>query len=133
VQLSRRIVSPGNALTLLAGGHALWGLLAYREPLREIGRAGVADAVGDGLFNTEHSADARAAAFWFMAITPLLAVIGQLVESADRAGDRPALVTSAGVTLGMGLAGAVVIPRSGFPAALPIGVWLLRRARRARK
>ena len=33
------------------------------------------------------------------------------------------------VILSLGLLGSVVIPRSGFPVAVPLGYWLLRRAR----
>jgi hypothetical protein len=32
--------------------------------------------------------------------------------------------------LGIGVVGTAVMPRSGFPAGLPIGYWLLRRGRK---
>jgi hypothetical protein len=124
----RRLTSPGNALTLLGVGHAAWALIAYRKPLREIVRAGVVGAVGDGIFDRTHDRGARAAGFWFLLAAPLIAVDGRLTEAALRAGDRRAIRVSGGTTLGLGLLGTAVIPRSGFPVAVPLGVWLLRRA-----
>jgi hypothetical protein len=118
-------------MVLLACGHALWGLVVYRRPLRELVRAGVADTVGDGIFRDDHAHDARAAGFWFMFAAPLLALCGYLVEAAIRADDRRALRVSGRSVLVVGALGLTVIPRSGFPAALPIAYQLLRRGRRA--
>jgi hypothetical protein len=87
----RRLSSPGRAIMVLAAGHAGWGLLAYHDALREILRARLVDTVGDGLVRKEHSRDARAAAFWFMAAAPAAWLTGYLVESALRAGDRRAV------------------------------------------
>lgn len=125
----RRLASPGYALVLLGVGHAGWGLVAYRAALREIARAGIVRSVGDGIFDTEHDRGARAAGFWFMLAAPLVALDGYLVEAALRAGDARAARVSGGAALGLGVIGSVVIPRSGFPVAVPIGVWLLRRGR----
>ena len=124
----RRLASPGNALTLLGLGHAVWAWVGYREPLREIARAGVVGAVGDGIFAKEHAYGPRAAGFWFLFVAPLVAVDGYLTETALRSGDARAIRVSGATTLGLGALGAVVIPRSGFPVAMPLGVWLLRRA-----
>jgi hypothetical protein len=82
----RRLASPGYALMVLGCGHVGWGLIAYREPLRELVRAG----------------DDRA------------------VSVAGRS------------TLGLGVVGTAVMPRSGFAAALPVGYWLVRRGRELR-
>jgi hypothetical protein len=118
-------------MLLLAGGHAVWGLVVYRRPLRELVTAGVADTVGDGIFRDDHAHDARAAGFWFLLAAPLLALCGYLVEAAIRADDRRALRVSGRSVLVVGALGWTVIPRSGFPAALPIAYQLLRRGRRA--
>jgi hypothetical protein len=122
--------SPGKALMALGAGHTVWGLLAYREPLRELARAGFVDGVGDGLFRAEHSRDARAAAFWFMAAAPLVALGGYLADAAEQAGDRRATAVTGGAVLSVGAAGMAVIPRSGFPAGVSVGLWFLARARR---
>lgn len=128
----RRTPSPGTALVLLGAGHAVWGLIAYGRPLREIVRAGVVGSVGDGIFDTEHDRDARAAGFWFMFAAPLVSACGVMTEAALRAGDARAVQVSGGTVLGLGVLGAAVIPRSGFPAAIPLGYWLLRRGRALR-
>jgi hypothetical protein len=108
----------------------VWGLLAYRKPLRELARAGFVDAVGDGLFRTEHSRDARAAAFWFMAMAPVLGLAGYLADAAEQAGDRRATALTGAAVIAMAGAGAVATPRSGFPAGVSVGLWSLARARR---
>jgi hypothetical protein len=125
----RRFASPGYALMLLGFGHAVWALVAYGEPLHEILRARVVRSVGDGIFDTDHDRGPRAAGFWFLLAAPLVAVDGYLTESALAAGNRRAATISGLTTLGLGLVGTTVIPRSGFPVAIPLGYWLLRRSR----
>jgi hypothetical protein len=126
----RQLASPGYALMLLGCGHAVWGLVAYHEPLRELVRAGVVRSVGDGIFDTDHDRGPRAAAFWFQLAAPLLVTIGYLAEAALRAGDTRATNVTGRTTLGIAMVGTAVMPRSGFPAGLPIGYWLLRRGRK---
>jgi hypothetical protein len=128
----RRLASPGHALVLLGLGHAVWGLVAYHEPLREILRAGVVGSVGDGIFDTDHDRGPRAAGFWFLLAAPLVALDGYLTEAALRSGDARAVQVCGRATLGLGLAGTAVIPRSGFPVAVPLGYWLQRRGRALR-
>jgi hypothetical protein len=114
----------------LAAGHAGWGLLAYHDALREILRARLVDTVGDGLVRKEHSRDARAAAFWFMAAAPATWLTGYLVESALRAGDRRAVSVAGRTAVSLGALGTAVIPRSGFAGLTSLGFWLLALARR---
>jgi hypothetical protein len=123
-------VTAKTALNGLAAGHALWGVYAYRDQLTGIVRD-IPGSVGDGIFETEHSRDARAAAYWFLFATPMLAVVARLYDAAETARDRPALRWAARAILGMSVAGSATIPRSGFPAGAVIGVWLMRRADRA--
>jgi hypothetical protein len=124
----RRLASPGSVLSLLGTAHAVWGLVAYRDPLRDIARAGVVGTVGDGIFDTAHDRDGRAAGFWFMFAAPVLVSYGRLAEAALRARDTRAVRSAGRAVLGLGLVGSAVIPRSGFPVAVPVGYWLLRRA-----
>ena len=116
---------PARAVALLGVGHALWGAAAYRSELAAIAAHPV-DAVGDGLFNRQHSHDGRAAAFWFMLAAPMVVLCGRLSEAALRAGDHRSATAAGRTVVGLGLLGTVVVPRSGFPAALPLG-WLLLR------
>jgi hypothetical protein len=125
-----KFLSPGYLTMALGAGHALWGAAAYRVALRDIDRAGYVDSVGDGLFRKDHSHDERAAAFWFMAVAPITILAGYLGEAALRSADRRAAsVAGAALTL-IPAAGAAAMPRSGFPAALALGPWLIARARK---
>ena len=63
--MARGIDSPGRAIMAMGCGHVAWGLFVYRKPLAELAREGIADSVGDGVFQRAHSQDARAAGFWF--------------------------------------------------------------------
>lgn len=124
-----RGASPGRALTLLGAAHAVWGLVAHRDALRDIVRAGVVRSVGDGIFDHAHARGVRAAAFWFLLAAPLVAVVGYLAEAAARAGNGRAVRVAGGTVVGLGVIGPTVIPRSGFPVAVAIGGWLLHRGR----
>ncbi len=126
---AHRLASPGRAIALVGAGHAAWGLVAYRKPLVEILRAGAYDTVGDGIFRRAHSDDARAAGFWFMFAAPLMGLCGHLLEVALRSADREAVLAGGRTVLGLGAVGTAVMPRSGFPAVLPIGLWAIRRGR----
>jgi hypothetical protein len=122
-------LSPGYAVIAAGVGHGVWGLIAYRSGLREIARAGYFDSVGDGLFRKKHSKDERAAAFWFMAASPLAALTGYLGERAIQAGDRRAVTVAGVATTLITAAGAAAMPRSGFSGAIVLGPWMIRRAR----
>jgi Family of unknown function (DUF6463) len=124
-----RFLSPGYMTMAVGVGHAVWGLIAYRSALRNIARAGYVDSVGDGLFRTDHSQDERAAAFWFMFAAPLIVLAGYLEEVAIRSQDRRAVATAGVAMVLIAAPGAAVIPRSGFPLGLPLGPWLIHRAR----
>jgi hypothetical protein len=123
-------LSPKTALNGLAVGHTLWGLHAYRDQLAGIVRD-IPGSVGDGIFDKSHSRDARAAAYWFLFVGPVLSVIARLYESAEAAQDRAAMRSAARTMLGVSVAGFAITPRSGFPGAIALGLWLMRRARRA--
>jgi ketosteroid isomerase-like protein len=123
---------PGHALVALAVGHTAWGALAYRDALREITRAGFVDSVGDGLFARRHAVGERAAGFWFMFASPLVALLGYQLDRATRAGDADAVTTAGWSVLAVSAVGAAIIPRSGFPAGIATGLWTIRRGRRLR-
>jgi hypothetical protein len=128
---SRRELSPRLAFHALAVGHTLWGAIAYRDQLTGIVRE-LPGSVGDGIFDKEHSRDARAAAYWFLFVGPLLALVAELWGSAERADDRQAMRTAGRAVTGVSVAGLATIPRSGFPGGIALGLWLMRRARRSR-
>ena len=120
--------SPATLFLGLAAGHTAWGLYAYRDQLGGLVRD-LPDAVGDGIFQADHSRDARAAAFWFLLAGPLLALAGRLYRSAEAAGDRRAMRDAGRIVTAIGAGGTVAMPRSGFPGGMALGLWLMRRAR----
>jgi hypothetical protein len=126
----RKIDSPGRALQAMGCGHVAWGLFAYRKPLAELAREGIADSVGDGVFQRAHSQDGRAAGFWFLFAAPMMGLLGHMIEAAEERGDGRALRRSGRAVIGLGALSTVFIPRSGFPAVPLLGWWMIRRGRR---
>jgi hypothetical protein len=123
------LVSPQTAAIYgLAVGHTLWGLYAYGDQLRGILRE-LPGSVGDGIFDKGHSRDARAAAFWFLFVGPMLGLFGRTYSAAERAGDAEAMRAAGRGVTAISLAGFAAIPRSGFPGGIALGLWLMRRAR----
>jgi hypothetical protein len=114
----------------LGAGHAGWAAVAYGDELREIAAAGVVDTVGDGIFRRDEDRGPRAAAFWFAFVTPMVVLAGGLVERAERAGDGAAVRGAGLAVTAIATLGAAVMPRSGFPAGIPLGVWTYLRGRR---
>src|SRR3954453_14274810 len=128
--MSRRTaLSPRAAITALAAGHTVWGAIAYRDQVAGLVRE-LPGSVGDGIFDKEHSRDARAAAYWFLFVGPMLAVMGRLYEPAEAAGDRPPVPFAARGIVATRVVGFATIPRSGFPGGIALGLWLMRRAER---
>lgn len=121
--------TPTAAAYAIAAGHSLWGVRAYHDELAGIVRE-LPGSVGDGIFDTRHSRDGRAAAFWFLFVGPMLAVLGRLYAAAEAAGDREAMRATGYAVTAIGAGGFAVMPRSGFPTAIALGVWQLRRAGR---
>jgi hypothetical protein len=70
---------------------------------------------------------ARGLVFWFLIMSPLLAMVGQLVIASARAG-RPASRALGWQLLTFALGGAILMPASGFWLGLVPAAILLRRA-----
>lgn len=120
--------SPQALFYGLAVGHTVWGLVAYGDQMAGIWRE-VPGSVGDGIFAKPHSRDGRAAGFWFLFVSPMVALLGRLYGAAEAAGDHDAMRTAGLTVTAVSAAGVVVIPRSGFPGGIALGLWLLRRAK----
>jgi hypothetical protein len=113
----------------VGAAHTAWGVVAYHDQLPGIVRD-LPGSVGDGIFEQRHSRDARASAFWFLFAGPLVSLLGRLHASAEASGDERAQRVAGGSVLALGVAGEAAMPRSGFPAAIALGLWMLRRAGR---
>src|SRR5919198_5731976 len=83
---ARRRKRGERALPVLARFRESWSRYAYGDQLRGILRE-LPGSVGDGIFDKGHSRDARAAAFWFLFVGPLLGLFGRTYSAAERAGD----------------------------------------------
>ena len=124
------IDSPGRALQAMGCGHVAWGLFAYRKPLAELAREGIADSVGDGIFQRAHTQEGRAAGFWFLFAAPMMGMLGYMIDAAEERGDARALRRCGRALTGLGTISSAFIPRSGFPAAALVGWWMIQRSRR---
>jgi hypothetical protein len=127
--LSSRL-SPKAVIYVIAAAHTAWGFTAYRGHIAEI-VSDLPNSVGDGIFEKAHSRDTRSSAFWFLFVGPMLALLGRLYDSAEAAGDQAAMRAAGRTITAVSAGGWIAIPRSGFPAGLALGAWLLRRAGRA--
>jgi hypothetical protein len=119
--------SPKTVMYAIAAAHTAWGLVAYRGHVVGIVTE-LPNSVGDGIFEKAHSGDARASAFWFLFVGPMLALLGRLYDSAEASGDRAAMRAAGRAISAISAGSWLAIPRSGFPAGLALGLWLLRRA-----
>ena len=120
-------LSPKTVMYAIAGAHTAWGLTAYRGSVTGI-VTDLPNSVGDGIFEKAHSADKRSSAFWFLFVSPMLALLGRLYDSAEASGDRDAMRAAGQAITAVSIGCWAAIPRSGFPAGVALGLWLLRRA-----
>ena len=69
----------GRLLMATAVGHALVGLILFREPIAAILNDGLVNAIQPPLFAAEARFD-RIAAFWFLLFSPVLFLLGQITN-----------------------------------------------------
>lgn len=107
---------------------ALIGGLGTGE-LADIVRAGVVDGLGDSMSSLGGSAPERAAVFWLLYLGVPMVLLGMVARWAQRRlGTLPASFGWATV-LGAAI-GWVVVPASGFPLMLALGIYTVVSARR---
>jgi Family of unknown function (DUF6463) len=118
----RRLPGSGRLLQLLAFGHAAVGIAVYRDELRAISRDGIVAGI------PYHGP--KATAFWFLAPSPPMWLVGRLLGGAEEAGDAEALRTVSRVGLVCAAIAALCMPLSGFWGWLAISLRGLVHARR---
>lgn len=107
----------GRWLIGVAVVHTVFALVVLREPLLELARRGLLDAVGqDPLLN---------GVTWFVFFGLALASMGQVVDLLEQRGAVPRGV-GAGV-LAMATLGVVLMPASGLWLLFPPAVSLMRQ------
>jgi hypothetical protein len=102
--------------------HAVTGMLLFGDALAGIGRDGFVDAVDPHLD--------RQLAFWFMLFTPVLVILGLLMQHALAADDAKLQGLLGWSMLGIGTFGAIAMPASGFWAAIILSLPVLLGGRR---
>lgn len=114
--------SAGHWLQVVSIGHGAIGAVIYRDVLADLAR--------EKLLNSVPERGDRAAAFWFMAAAPALWMGGRLLRSAEEHKDVPAQRAAGTVLTAVGVTGTAAMPKSGFPALVGLGGFLLRRSLR---
>jgi len=113
----------GKLLIAIGVGHAIVGLVLFRQPLAAI--------VGDGVLNTVRDQLDRQAAFWFLLMSPLCVALGQVVDRAIERGDQGTLGIVGWNLLAIGVVGAAMMPLSGFWFVIAVAPLVLRAERRS--
>jgi Family of unknown function (DUF6463) len=113
----------GSLLMATGIGHALVGVVLFYDPLAAILREGFFNAI------TPHMD--REAAFWFLLLSPVLFLFGQVVNRAVEHRDAPLLNLFGWHVLVLGVVGAMVLPISGFWILIAIAPLIFKAARSA--
>ena len=117
-----RLPGSGRLLQAVALGHTIVGIAFYRDELGGIRRDRVVGAVP--------YRGPRATAFWFLVASPLLWILGDLLNRAEQAGDSDALRQASRVGLLSSVLAVICMPISGFWTWVVISLRGLRDARR---
>ncbi len=120
-----RLPHNGRLLQLVALTHTLVGAAFYRDELRAIGRDGIAGAVPNR--------GPKATAFWFLVPSPLLWILGHLLNKAEAAGDAETLRSASRLGLASALVAVLCLPVSGFWAWVAISLRGLHDARQMQR
>lgn len=107
---------------MVALAHTAVGAVFYREELRQVAADGVVGAVP--------YRGPKATAFWFLVPSPLLWILGRLLNDAENAHDADALRRTSQIGLASAVLATACLPISGFWAWVAISLRGLRDARR---
>jgi uncharacterized membrane protein YhaH (DUF805 family) len=109
----------GCYLIVLGVVHIVTGLILYRQPLADIVRSGVWNAV-DPHFD-------RNTAFWFLVAGALFMLMGGLANSLESRRLHPPRAVGYGLAL-LAMLGVILMPISGFWLLLPPAAAMSRRS-----
>jgi len=108
-------------------GHGLLGLFLFWRPLADVIRGGLFNTISPSPFDPTFD---RECAFWFLAFSPMLFVLGRIAGHAVEWKDG-AVLRLIGGTVGMfGVVGALVMPASGQWILILLGALTIRAAQR---
>jgi Family of unknown function (DUF6463) len=117
----------GPLVKITAVGHAVVGVFLFSEPLSEMTREGFINSIRPPMYSVQPHFD-RAAAFWFLLFSPVLFLLGQIINHAVAHGDTRSLRLIGWYLIGIGAVGAAILPLSGNWLLLPLGAIILKAA-----
>jgi len=117
----------GPLMMVTAVGHAIVGAFLFSEPLSEMVREGVINSIQPPMYSAQPQFD-RAAAFWFLLFTPVLFLLGQIINHAVTHEDTRSLRLIGWYLIGIGTVGSAILPLSGNWLLLPLGAVTLMAA-----
>ncbi len=118
----------GSLLMVTAVGHAIVGVILFSEPLRAIVSAGVINSIQPPNYSTQPHFD-RIAVFFFMLLSPVLFLLGQIVNHAVSNRDADSLRLIGWYLVVIGIVGIAILPLSGNWLLPPLGAIVLKAAR----
>ena len=101
----------------LGAAHVIFGVVRYR--------AALADALGAGFFGKFGTPEIRRTAYWFVAIGPLLMLVGQLAIHAAASGDLTVFRIIGTYMLVFAIVGVSAFPASPIWLVLALSVPLI--------
>jgi hypothetical protein len=117
----------GPLMMVTAIGHAIVGAFLFSDPLSAMLREGVINSIRPPMYTAQPHFD-RAAAFWFLLLSPLLFLLGQIINHTERRGDTRSLRLIGWYLIGIGAVGSAILPLSGNWLLLPLGALTLTAA-----
>ena len=117
----------GVLLMATAVGHALVGVVLFREPLTAILEEGAINTIQPPLYVEQPHFD-RIATFWFFIFSPVLFLLGQIANRAVARGDRETLRLVGWYLLGMGVIGGIMLPVSGQWSLIALAAFVFKAA-----
>ncbi len=110
-------------------GHALVGIVVFNDAFMAIFREGFINTVQPPGYDGPPAFD-RIAVFWFLFLSPVLSMLGQIVSRAITSGAVDVLRVIGWNLIVMGTIGAVVFPISGNWILIALGALTLGAASR---
>jgi hypothetical protein len=105
------------ALVALGASHVVFGLVKFKQPLRQ--------AIASGFVGKFGAPELRRTAFWFVMFGLALLPAGHVAVRAAGGADLALLRLVGGYVCAISLIGVAAFPRSPFPASLVTSVLLL--------
>src|SRR5437879_1953412 len=110
-------------------GHALIGILLFRDTFLAILQNGVLNTIGPPFYVADPHFD-RIAFFWFLMFSPVLFMLGQITSRSIAGGASDILSVVGWNLLGIGIVGTAVLPISGNSTLIILGALVLKAASR---